>query len=105
MTPAITYRIWIAGDYSDAVRAVREWCASRGDCYAVSRCEYVYSGGSEAGVCVSRINYARFPEESEGLIARVEGLANLLADRLFQKSFSIETPTEMIYTQVKGPWS
>jgi hypothetical protein len=104
MTPANTFRIWIAGDYSDAVRAVREWCDSRGDCYAVAPCDYVYSGGAESGVCVTRINYGRFPDAPEALLFRVSGLAEHLSTRLFQKSYSIETPSEMLYVKRGGPW-
>ena len=105
MTPTLAYRIWIAGDYADAVRAVREWCSEHGDCYAVLPCDYVFSGGMESGVCVSRINYGRFPEEPADLQARVEGLADHLANRLFQKSYSIEAPEQTTYIKREGVWS
>lgn len=104
MAKTSTFRIWIAWDYSDAVRAVREWCAERGDCYAVNACEYVYSGGCELGVCVTRINYARFPEDPDHIGDRVAKLAEHLSRRLFQKSYSIETPLETLYFKVDGPW-
>lgn len=105
MTPAYTHRIWIAGDISDARRAIQEWCTETGDCYAVSACDYVYSGGVESGVCVTRINYDRFPEDEEQLLKRVLLLSAHLAKRLFQKSYSIETPRQMLYLTTDGPWS
>ena len=105
MIKAATFRVWIAGDYDDAVRALRRHCDRVGDCYSVSRCDYVFSGGMEAGVCVTRINYARFPEEETSLLERVKDVASLLADALCQKSYSIETPSQMLYIQREGPWS
>lgn len=105
MAPTHTFRIWIAGDHSDALRAVREWCADRGDCYAVLPCDYVFSGGMESGVCVSRINYGRFPEDADALQKRVEELGEHLAKRLFQKSYSIETPDQTLYIKRGGVWS
>lgn len=100
-----TYRVWVAGDCADAVRAVREWCAKTGDCYAVSACEYVYSGGSERGVCVTRINYARFPECGQSIENRVGEFAAFLAGSLFQKSYSIEGPEATRYVQLAGVWN
>lgn len=103
--PTQTFRIWIAGDYADACRAVKLWCDSRGDCYAVSRCDYIYSGGSESGVCVTRINYGRFPERSEDIQNRVFALAQHLAEQLYQKSYSIEGPETTEYIKRDGVWS
>ena len=88
---SFTIRIWIAGDYADAVRAVKEFCAE-GACFTVSPVEYVYTGGSESGVCVTRINYPRFPDEPEVIREQVFRLANHLKARLFQDSYSVEVP-------------
>jgi hypothetical protein len=105
MTETATHRVWIAGNYDDAIRAVREWCDGRGDCYAVSPCAYVFSGGMEQGICVTRINYGRFPESPKDLRERVIALGEHLASRLYQKSYSIETPTETLYLTRGGPWN
>lgn len=90
-TPSATYRIWIAGDYNDAVRAIREFC-EEGACFAVERCSYVYTGGMEDGVCVTRINYPRFPATDAHLREQSLRLAEHLRTRLFQDSYSVEGP-------------
>lgn len=105
MAKTYTYRIWVAGDYADAVRALKAWCDTRGDCYAIAPCEYIYSGGSESGVCVTRIDYGRFPESEESISVKVRALASNLADQLFQKSYSIEGPELTEYHKRRGVWS
>lgn len=86
-----TIRIWIAGDYRDAVRAAREF-AEEGLCVAVTPVAYVYTGGMEDGVCVTLINYPRFPRPPHELHDTAKRLAGHLRERLFQDSYSIETP-------------
>lgn len=88
---SFTIRIWIAGDYADACRAVREFCEA-GDCYAVEKVDYIYTGGQEAGLCVTRINYPRFPESPDEILDRCFRLAEHLRAALFQDSYSVETP-------------
>jgi hypothetical protein len=90
---SFTVRIWIAGDYMDAVRAVREFC-EEGACFAVAPCDYAYTGGMEAGVCVTRINYPRFPADPSAIVAQCLRLGEHLRARLFQDSFAVETPEE-----------
>ena len=92
----LTYRIWIGGNYDDAVRAVREFCIE-GACFAVQPVDFVYTGGMEAGVCVTLINYPRFPKEPEELEAQAGRLADMLKERLFQDSYSIEGPKRTIW--------
>lgn len=88
---SFTVRIWIAGDYRDACRAVKDFC-QRGDCYSVAPCDYIYTGGAEAGVCVTRINYPRYPEHHDKILLQCVDLAEHLRRKLFQDSYSIETP-------------
>lgn len=102
-TESFTCKIWIAGDHREAVNIVKKWCDDHGDCYAVSKTDFIYSGGSEKGVCVTRINYARFPENEKGILARVRMLGELLAGSLFQKSFSIETPDTTFFIEREVP--
>lgn len=92
MTQSHTVRIWIAGDYQDAMRCVRAFCANEGACFAVQPVEYVYTGGQEAGVCVTLINYVRFPSTAEALDNKARRLAADLCRDLFQQSYSIEGP-------------
>lgn len=91
-----TYRIWIAGDYQDAVRSVREYCEA-GDCFAIQPASYVYTGGMEDGVCVTRVNYPRFPRDKEQMETTVKRLAEHLRERLYQDSFTIEGPEKTIW--------
>jgi hypothetical protein len=72
-----TCRIWIAGDYADACRSVRQFCEV-GACFAVERVDYVYTGGMESGVCITRINYPRFPAEPASILAQCIALAERL---------------------------
>lgn len=91
-----TYKIWIAGDYQDALRAIREFCED-GACFAVQPVDYVYTGGMESGVCVTRINYPRFPADDEKISEQMNRLAEHLRDQLFQDSYSIEGPKETVW--------
>lgn len=86
-----TYRIWIAGDYQDALRALKEFCED-GACFSVMPVDYVYTGGCEAGVCVTRINYPRFPASEAEIHAQMLRLAESLRAALFQDSYTIEGP-------------
>lgn len=94
--PSHTYRIWIAGDYQDAVRACRSFC-ERGACVAVQRTTFVYTGGVEEGVCVTLINYPRFPATEEEIFSKAHELAEYLRLALFQDSYSIEGPKETVW--------
>ena len=88
-----TFRIWIAGDYQEAVRAMREFC-EEGACFAVQATDYVYTGGMESGVCVTRINYPRFPATEGFIQEQVMRAAEHLRDRLFQDSYTVEGPSK-----------
>jgi hypothetical protein len=95
--PSSTHRIWIAGDYARAQEIVRQFCYFTGDCYSVAPVEYIYTGGQESGVCVTRINYPRFPESAGALGARTRQLAEALREGLCQQSYSIEGPAETLW--------
>lgn len=92
----MTYKVWIGGNYDDAIRTVREFC-QEGACFAVQPVDFVYTGGMEAGVCVTLINYPRFPEEQGALEEKVARLAEMLRVRLFQDSYSIEGPERTVW--------
>lgn len=94
--PSFTVKIWIAGDYRDACRAVRKFCAE-GACFTVGKVKYIYTGGSESGVVVTRINYPRFPSSERNILDQCLRLAHILLEELSQDSFSIETPTETFW--------
>lgn len=94
--------IWIAGDYADAVRACREFCASTPLCVTVTPTEYVYVGGSQSGVLVRLINYPRFPSERADLYAIALALAEHLRGQLFQESWCVEAPDRTEWSTTHG---
>ena len=93
----------MAGDYDDARRCIRRFAASEGACFALTRADYIYTGGEEAGFCATLINYARFPLEPGSLWAKAHRMAEALAADLFQKSYSIEAPDRTEWVQVALP--
>lgn len=103
IAPSATHRIWIAGDLADARRTIREFCHREGACFAVSPVDYIYTGGHETGVCVTLINYARFPRDVDQLRDQCERLAAALARDLHQRSYSIEGPDGTHYYPVTIP--
>lgn len=97
---SFTIRIWIAGNYDRAEEICRTYC-EQGYCVSVVRTNYIYTGGEESGVCVTLINYARFPKEPEDLKIHAENLAECLRIGLHQQSFTIEDPEETRFFSVR----
>jgi hypothetical protein len=94
--PTYTFKIWIAGDYQAAKMACQEF-AREGLCASIAPCEYVYTMGAESGVCITLINYPRFPSTIEAMQDKAGRLAALLCDRLFQGSYTIQGPIETVF--------
>lgn len=93
-----TSTIYIAGDYAQALEAIRSWCTRVGDCWAVERCEYVYTGGQEAGIRATRIEYARYPTASDAHLQRhAEDMGEYLMLKLHQKSCSVVGPVTSVF--------
>lgn len=88
--PSHSIKIWIAGNYDDAVRALREFTSNVGSCFSIKPCAYVYTYGMEDGVEVTVINYPRFPRDAVYLSDQAKRLALFLSDALHQGSFTIE---------------
>ena len=97
-----TAKINIAGDYDCAITALREFSFSEGSCFSVNKCAYVYTGGMEDGVCVTIINYARFPRKFEDIVDQARRVGFFLSDRLYQKSFSIESQSGTEFFSRRG---
>lgn len=97
---SFTIRIWIAGNYDRAEEICREYCEQR-YCVSVVRANYIYTGGEESGVCVTLINYARFPKDPADLKIHAENLAERLRIGLHQQSFTIEDPEETRFFSVR----
>lgn len=90
-------RIYIAGDAADAERICRAFCFGVGLCVTVTPTTYVYTGGQESGVVIGLINYPRFPKTPNEIEVLAWQLGEQLAIGLFQKSFSVSTPTETLW--------
>lgn len=89
-----TFRIWIAGDYASAVQEIRRYVL-RGLCVAVHPVDYIYTMGAEAGLCVTLINYPRYPSSPEEIEAQAVELGHVLCEALAQGSFTVEGPELM----------
>ncbi|ANJ20706.1 hypothetical protein RDp07_gp46 [Roseobacter phage RD-1410Ws-07] len=95
-----TVRIWIAGNYARAEEICREFC-EQGMCVSICPMNYIYTGGEESGVCVTLINYARFPKPQEDIDILAENLAERLRIGLHQQSFTIEDPDRTRFFSVR----
>lgn len=88
--------IHMAGDINHARQICRKFVMS-GNCVQLVPCEYIYTGGMEAGFSVRFMNYARFPCEQDEIDAAAFQLACQLCRELCQLSFTIETPHTSSY--------
>ena len=91
-----TATIFIAGDYVTAKQVCRNYCAV-GLCVTLEPTEYIYTGGSEAGVRVGLINYARFPADAAQIFDHALTLARMLREALCQHSFSIVATDKTVF--------
>ncbi len=89
--------IWIAGDYEDAVATCENFCNLDPTCVTITKTNYVYTNGSQEGVCVRMIQYPRFPTEVSMLEAQAKRLAHALFLGLGQDSYSIEFPDTTVW--------
>lgn len=93
---AYNVKIYIAGNYDDAVRACRSYVMT-GLCVTVERCDYVYTGGLESGVIVGLVNYPRFPSDPDSILSQAKGMAAYLMAELFQTSAMVCDGKETIW--------
>lgn len=92
----IRFDIWISGDYDHACGILQEY-VTRGECVSVMPVDYIYKYGREAGVCVSLVNYPRFPRSKETLNEIAHEIAETLLVKLGQGSYMIAGPDENFY--------
>lgn len=95
--------VHMAGDYDTAVQYAREFTFETGACFQISSCDYVYTGGKEEGITARVICYPRFPKTDKVLFNEAESFAFGLANKMCQKSFTIESSTDTIYYQSENP--
>lgn len=84
------WNIHIAGDIQTAREFTREYTFQQGWCVQLTPCEYIYTGGLEAGMIARVISYPRFEKKFEVLDGEVKAYAEKLAYKLCQKSYTIE---------------
>lgn len=89
--PTYWVEIAIAGSAARAIELCREFCEG-GLCVTVTKTDFVYTGGLEAGVLVRLINYPRFPAENRQILWNAALLGEHLRRGLYQDSFSLVAP-------------
>ena len=65
----------------------------KGLCVSLQPTDFVYTMGAEVGVCVTLINYPRFPADPQTIDQTATELGHFLCDKLHQGSFTVESPT------------
>lgn len=93
----------IAGDYEVARQVAREFTFKHGACFELTKVDYCYTGGLESGLTARIIAYPRFPKSSFDLFKEMKAFADILAEKLCQKSFTIETKTDTFYYLSDNP--
>lgn len=89
--------IFIAGDLEAATRVCQAYCDKVGLCVTIEPTNYIFTGGSEMGVRVGLINYARFPSARPQLWIKAEDLANELKACMDQGSFTIQDDMQSVF--------
>lgn len=92
--PTYAVRLYMAGEISEAKRALRRECypPNEGLCVTIEPTTFIYTGGEEAGFVVGFVNYPRFPSEPQELWSRAKGIALRLVPELCQWSALLVAP-------------
>lgn len=98
--PAYYATVHMAGDYNHAKQICRLFVLE-GACVQITQCDYVYTGGVEAGFTARIMAYARFPKDNEELKDQACRLGHRLCRELGQISFSVETKDTSIYFETE----
>ena len=89
----------MAGDIEQAKQKIRELAYNKGMCVTVTKTDYIYTAGEQSGFIVGLIQYPRFEILECELESRLCVLAEALAERCCQKSFTVCFPKHSIYFQ------
>lgn len=100
-SPTNQINLYLAGDINVAKQVLREDCMREGLCVTVTACDYIYTGGQEAGYCVGMVNYPRFPSKPAELLNRAIYLAELLAKRTCQWSALVVAPKKTYWINLR----
>lgn len=95
--------IHIAGDVSVAEQFSREYTFVKGWCVQITPTTYVYTGGKEDGMTIRVICYPRFPRPDDEILQEVSDFAAVLANKLCQMSYTIESSTNTYYYESTDP--
>lgn len=90
---SIQYEIFMAGDLAQAKQVCREYCRV-GLCVTIEACDYIYTGGEEAGFRVGLRNYPRFPSTDDVIKDHAFALAPRLANACCQHSYMVVGPED-----------
>lgn len=95
--PRTVIQIYIGGSRHFATEACREFVIRNPLCVSVQETDFVYSYGLESGVCVTLVNYPRFPMRKKALLSLARKLGYHLMERLYQGSFMIQDDAKAIW--------
>jgi len=90
--PTYQIKIYLSGSIQVAKQIIREHLLERPLCVTIEPTTFIYTGGEEAGYVVGLLNYPRFPKAPNELSLRALILAELLLERMFQRSALIVSP-------------
>ena len=85
-----TITIFMAGDINVASNICRKYCMDIGQCVTIEPCDYIYTGGMEAGFRIGLINYPRFPTRPDDLFKKAEELTDILLTACYQNRCTIQ---------------
>lgn len=95
--PTYLVEIFVAGDLAQAKQICRAYCYSVGLCVTVQPCDFIYTGGEEAGAKIGLTNYPRFPARPDELWSRADALARQLIEGLHQHSAMLRAPDRTLW--------
>jgi len=98
-----TGNVYMAGDIAIAEQEIREIGYQRGLCLTIHPTKYIYSGGEETGFVIGQIQYPRFMADEKHLKSDLIKIAQQIAYKCCQKSFTIVMPKETLYFHSSQP--
>lgn len=90
-------RIFLSGPIEVAKQVCRRECWREGLCVTIEPTTYVYTGGEEQGYVVGLLNYPRYLNDPDFIMARARKLALELMAETCQASVLLVTPHETIW--------
>ena len=98
---AYKVEIFIAGDIEQITDICQQYCDKVGLCVTVTKTNYVFTRGSEAGAVIGLINYARFPKEPEDIWDTASLLAVHLKIKTDQGSYTIQDHERSVFVSTR----